>query len=146
MRTDRSSKNTSSLKGALFVNNPFEIRKVVGGVILTMVWICTFLFIKPTLVIDWLGDGSVTTNFKMVVVLIGLIVIFFYHLLVRSNPETTKLSWTSVLTISWLALIIFYPFKDPTNTAAGAIGFFTLLGGLLVCVLWVRFFSDEIVA
>jgi hypothetical protein len=128
------------------VNNPFEIRKVVGGVVLATLWVCTFLFIKPTLVIDWIGDGSVTTNFKMVVVLIGFLVIFFYHLLYRSNPETTKLSWTAVLTIGWLSLIIFYPFKDPTNTAAGAIGFFTLVGGLAVCVLWVRFFSDEIVA
>ena len=58
------------------MNNPFEIRKVVGGVILTILWVCTFLFIKPTLVIDWLGDGTTTTSFKMVVVLIGLLVIF----------------------------------------------------------------------
>ncbi len=128
------------------MNNPFEIRKVVGGVILAILWVCTFLFIKPTLVIDWVGDGSVTTNFKAVVVLIGLLILFFYHLFYRSNAETTKLSWTTVLTICWLALIIFYPFKDPTNTARGAIGFFTLIGGLAVSILWVRFFSDEIVA
>ncbi len=86
------------------------------------------------------------TNFKAVVVLIGLLILFFYHLFYRSNAETTKLSWTTVLTICWLALIIFYPFKDPTNTARGAIGFFTLIGGLAVSILWVRFFSDEIVA
>ncbi len=128
------------------MNNPLELRKVIGSVALTILWVCTFLFIKSTLVIDWVGDGSVTTNFKLVVVLIGLLIIVGYHIFVPSSGETTKLSLTSALTIIWLSLIIFYPFKDPTNDAGGAVGFFALIGGLAVCMLWVRFFSDEIVA
>jgi hypothetical protein len=76
----------------------------------------------------------------------GLLVLFFYHLFYQSSPETTKLSWTVVLTIAWLALMIFYPFKEPGNTSAGAVGFFALIGGLAVCVLWIRFFSDEVIA
>lgn len=128
------------------MNSPIEVRKVVISVVLSVLWICTFLFIKSTLVIDWNGDGSNLTPFKPVVNLIGLLVIFFFNLFYRSSSETTKLSWTVVLTVSWLALIMFYPFKDPSNTAAGAVGFFTLLGGLAVCLLWVRFFSDEAVA
>jgi len=128
------------------VNNPLEIRKVIGCVILTLVWVCCFLFIKSSLVIDWTGDGSVLTNLKVMVVMIGLLVIVFYHIFVRSSPETNKLSWTAALTLSWLSLIIFYPFKDPSNLAAGAVGFFALISGLAVCVLWVRFFSDEIIA
>jgi Na+-transporting NADH:ubiquinone oxidoreductase subunit NqrB len=126
-------------------NNGIDLRKVIGGVILAILWVCCFIFIPSTLVIDWVGDGSVTTNFKMVVVGIGLLVIFFYHLLYSSSAETTKLSWTSVFTIAWLAVIMFYPFKDPGNAAAGAVGFFTLISGLGICVLWVRFFSDDII-
>ncbi|QBD81041.1 hypothetical protein EPA93_35760 [Ktedonosporobacter rubrisoli] len=130
------------------MRNPLEMRKVIWGVILTLVWICCFLFIKSTLVIDWKGDGSDTTNLRMVVVVIGLLVIFFYNLFYPSTPESTKLSWTSTLTLAWLSLILFFPFKDPALAAgpAGAVGFFALIGGLGVVVLWVRFFSDEIVA
>jgi len=128
------------------VNNAIEIRKVVLNLILGILWICTFLFIKSTLVIDWVGDGSSLTPFKPVVIVIGLLVILFFNLFYRSSPETTKLSWTALLTMAWLALIIFYPFKDPANTAGGAVAFFAMLGGLAVCVFWVRFFSDEIVA
>ncbi|MBO0783726.1 MAG: hypothetical protein J2P37_33365 [Ktedonobacteraceae bacterium] len=130
------------------MNSSIQLSKIVGGVILSILWVCTFLFIKSTLVIDWTGTGATTTNFKLVVNLIGLLIIVGYHIYtyVRGNAETTKLSLTSVLTIIWLALIIFYPFKDPANTAGGAVGFFALLGGLAVVVFWVRFFSDEIVA
>jgi hypothetical protein len=81
-------------------------------------------------------------NFKLVVVLLGLLIIFFFNQFYPSSTEVTKLSWTSVLTVTWLSLIIFYPFK--TDPDGGAVAFFTLLGGLAVCVLWIRFFSDEI--
>ena len=50
------------------------------------------------------------------------------------------------MTLCWLGLIIFYNFKDVNNPNTGAVGFFTLIGGLGICVLWVRFFSDEIFA
>lgn len=128
------------------MNNPLEIRKVVGCVILTLAWVCTFLFIPSSLVIDWVGDGSVTTNLKLLIVVIGLLILVAYHIFYSSTAETNKLSWTAALTLSWISLIIFYPFKDPANSASGAVAFFTLLGGLLVCVLWVRFFSDEVIA
>lgn len=129
------------------LNNPIEIRKVVISVILTMLWICLFLFFPGSLVIQW-SDTSTTnlTALKPIIELFGFLVIFFYNLLNRAHPETQKLSWTAFLTIVWLALILFYPFKDPANTSGGAVGFFTLIGGLAVCVLWVRFFSDEIIA
>jgi len=126
------------------VNSPAELRKVIWGVILTILWVCCFLFIKPTLVIDWAGDGSVQTSLLMVVSLIGLLVIVLFHIFYPSRGETTKLSLTACLTVVWFALIFFYPFK--TTTAGGAMGFFALIGGLAVCVLWVRFFSDEVLA
>ncbi len=120
--------------------NSNALRKVLGGVVLTVLWILCFLFINPSLVIDF--GGGFTLNLLLVSIIIGLLIIFFYHQFYHSSAEVNKLSWTSVLTISWLALIIFFPFR--TSDAGGAVGFFALITGLLVCVLWVRFFSDEI--
>lgn len=122
--------------------NTLQLGKVIGAMILTVLWILCFLFIKSTLVIDF-GAGLLL-NFKFTVILIVLLIIIFYHIYYPSSTETTKLSLTTVLTMIWLALIIFYPYKDPNNDAAGAVGFFTLVGGLGISVLWVRFFSDEI--
>lgn len=120
--------------------NTTAVGKVIGGIVLTILWILCFLSISPTLVIDF--GGGVTVGLKLVAVLAGLLIIFFYHQLYRSHVEVTKLSWTCVATVTWLSLILFFPFK--TNVAGGAVGFFTLVSGLGICVLWVRFFSDEI--
>ncbi len=130
------------------MNSPIEIRKVIWGIVLAMLWICIFLFFNDNLVIDWTGKGLPTdlTPLKPIIEFIGLLVIVFYHIFNRAHSETNKLSLTAILTICWLALIIFYPFKDPNNFNGGAVGFFALIGGLAVCVLWVRFFSDEIIA
>ena len=123
-----------------------SVRKVLGGIILTVLWICCFLFIRQTLVIDF-GAG-ITVNFKLTVILLGLLIIVLYHIFYRSSTEATKLSLTAALTVAWLALLLFYPFRDLNNegpgTAGGSVGFFTLVAGLAVCVLWVRFFADEI--
>ncbi len=128
------------------MNSPLDMRKVTIGVVLAIIWMCMFIFIKNSIVIDWNGDGSNLTSFKLVVALIGLIVIVFYNLLMNATAETKKLTATATLTIVWLSLILFYPFKDPNNTNSGAVAFFVMLGGLAVVVLWVRFFSDELVA
>lgn len=131
------------------------MRYIGGTIILTLVWILCFIYIKPTLVIDW-GAG-ILTNFKFTVILVWLLVIIAWHIIwhnfLHANPEATKLSLTVFLTISWLALVFFYPFQplqgNEIEAAAGveydgAVGFFALIGGLGICVLWVRFFSDEI--
>lgn len=127
------------------------LSKVIGSVVLTILWILSFMYIKPTLVIDF-GAGIVT-NFKFTVILLGLVIIILYHIFYRSSSEATKLSLTVWLTLSWLALVFFYPFQPLQGTEVqaaagveydGAVGFFALIGGLGICVLWVRFFSDEI--
>lgn len=120
--------------------NSRAVSKVIGGIVLTILWILCFLYISPTLVIDF--GGGVTIGLKLVAIIVGLLIIFFYHQFYRSPVEVTKLSWTCVATITWLSLILFYPFK--TDVDGGAVGFFALIGGLAVCVLWVRFFSDEL--
>jgi len=109
------------------------------------------MFIRPTLVIDF-GAGIIV-NFKITVIFLGLLIIILYHIFYRSSSEVTKLSLTVWLTMSWLALVFFYPFQPLQGTEVqaaagveydGAVGFFALIAGLAICVLWVRFFSDEI--
>ncbi|GAC1361394.1 MAG: hypothetical protein NVS2B12_03090 [Ktedonobacteraceae bacterium] len=126
------------------MNNPLEIRKVIWGVVIAILWMCIFIFIKDSIVIDWAGDASNLTSLKLVLGVLGLLVVVFYHILIEASGETKKLSLTATLTIVWLSLILFYPFRNNPN--GGAIGFFALIGGLAVVVLWVRFFSDDIIA
>lgn len=127
------------------------LRKILGSTILTVLWILGFLYIRPTLIIDW-GAG-IHTNFKFTVILLGLLIIILYHAYYRSSAEATKLSLTVALTISWVAVIFFYPFQPLQGTELqaaagveydGAVGFFLLVGGLAICILWIRYFSDEI--
>jgi hypothetical protein len=125
--------------------------KVIGDIILTVLWICVFLFIKPTLVIDF-GAGIIM-SFKLFLIIIGLLILVFYNILYPATTEVTKLSMTCAVTIMWLSVLLFYHFQPLQGTEAqyaagklydGAVGFFALTGGLAICVLWVRFFSDEI--
>jgi 4-amino-4-deoxy-L-arabinose transferase-like glycosyltransferase len=127
------------------------LSKILGSIVLTVLWVCSFLFIRQTLVIDF-GAGIIF-NFKFTVILLGLIIIVFYNIFYRSSAEVTKLSFTVALTIAWLAMVFFYRFQPLQGTEAeyaagieydGAIGFFAIVGGLLICLLWIRFFSDEV--
>lgn len=125
-----------------------QFRTILWGAILTILYVCTFLFIKSTLVVEF-GAG-INVNLKFMTAVIGLLIIVFFHIFDRPNPQTTKLGLTVDLTIVWLSLILFYPFNPPpgvnaTTYPGGAIGFFALLGGLGLCVLWVHFFADEVV-
>jgi hypothetical protein len=127
------------------------LSKILGSTILTVLWVCSFLFIRQTLVIDF-GAGLIF-NFKFTVILLGLLIIVLFNIFYRSSPEATKLSFTVALTIAWISLMVFYHFQPLQGTEAeyaagieydGSVGFFAIVGGLLVCLLWIRFFSDEI--
>ena len=127
------------------------LSKILGSTILTVLWVCSFLFIRQTLVID-LGAGLIF-NFKFTVILLGLLIIILYNIFYRSSDEVTKLSFTVALTIAWISMMVFYHFQPLQGTEAqysagteydGSVGFFAIVGGLLVCLLWIRFFSDEI--
>lgn len=125
--------------------------KVIGNIILTVLFICIFLFIRPTLVIDF-GAG-ITTSFKLYLIILGLLILIFFNILYPASTEITKLGMTCSVTMMWLSILIFYHFQPLQGTEAqyaagkqydGAVGFFALVGGLAIVVLWVRFFSDEI--
>lgn len=120
------------------------LAKIVGGAILTILWLLGFMYIRSTLVIDF-GAGLVM-NFRLFVIIVGLLIIVLYHIFYRSSTEITKLSLGVDYSIAWLALMFFYPF---TNLAVdegtrGAVAFFALVGGLGFCLIWIRFFSDEV--
>ena len=125
--------------------------KVIGNIVLTVLWVCIFLFIRPTLVIDF-GAGIIV-NFRLFLIVLGLLILIFYNILYPASTEITKLGMTCAVTIMWLSVLIFYRFQPLQGTEIqyaagkeydGAVGFFALVGGLAICVLWVRFFSDEI--
>ena len=132
------------------MRNAIEIRKVLGSIVLAILFDCIFLFIKPSLAIDW-GFGLPLTSLQLVVSLIGLLIIILYLIYYRSTKDTSKLCLTTMLTVVWLSLIIFFPFNPPATASdaiksswdGSAMGFFVLISGLGLCVLWVHFFSDE---
>jgi hypothetical protein len=130
------------------VSSPIEIRKVIWGVVLGIIFVGIFRLFPDSLMIDWTGKQTIQqmTALKPIIEVIGLLVIVFYHIFNKAHPETNKLSLTAILSLCWLGLIIFFNFKDHANPNTGAVGFFALMMGLGVCVLWVRFFSDEIFA
>ena len=114
--------------------------KIILSIFFTVLWVCSFLFIGPSYL-------------KAALIVIVPIIIVLEHIFYPSSAEVTKLSLTVVLTMAWLALMIFYKFQPLQGTEAeaaagveydGAIGFFALVGGLAVCLLWIRFFSDEV--
>ena len=132
------------------MKSAIEIRKVLGSIVLAILFDFIFIYIKPTLAIDW-GFGLPLTSLRLVVALLGLLIIILYLIYYRSTKDTTKLCLTTMLTVVWLSLIIFFPFNPPATASdaiksswdGSAMGFFVLITGLALCVLWVHFFSDE---
>ena len=120
------------------------LTKIFGGAILTILWLLGFMYIRSTLVIDF-GAGLVM-NFRLFVIIVGLLIIVLYHIFYRSSTEITKLSLGVDYSIAWLALMFFYPFTNPAvdEGTRGAVAFFALVGGLGFCLIWIRFFSDEV--
>ena len=120
------------------------LAKIFGGAILTILWLLGFMYIRSTLVIDF-GAGLVM-NFRLFVIIVGLLIIVLYHIFYRSSTEITKLSLGVDYSIAWLALMFFYPFTNPAvdEGTRGAVAFFALVGGLGFCLIWIRFFSDEV--
>src|SRR5256714_9353668 len=57
------------------VTSTVRLRTIIGGAILTLLWICGFLFIKPTLAVDF--GGGILICFKGLVGLFGLLIIVF---------------------------------------------------------------------
>ena len=121
--------------------------KPVASVLVTLLWVIAFVVI-PSWSFHIPNDPvnyAISFNIKWIAI-IGLAVVWLmFQLFWRSSSETTKLSLGVSYTLLWLALVFFFPFKDPTiESQAGAAAFFALAGGLGVVLIWVRFLADEI--
>lgn len=111
-------------------------------------------FVVPFLQINALGLKNPATPFDdaqagyiRYAVIGGIAAIWlFVQLFWRTTPETTKLGMSISATIIWLAIVFFFPYRDPSVDEGfrGFVGFFTLMGGLAVVLMWTRFLSDEI--
>lgn len=93
----------------------------------------------PTTSFDWVQAGSIHWGIIIAIAMIWLAVQLFWS----ARTESTKLGQAASATIVWLALAFFFPFK--TNAEwGGPVAFFTLVGGLGLVLVWVRFLSDEL--
>lgn len=121
--------------------------KPVASVLITLLWVIAFVVI-PSWSLHIPDDPvnyAISFNIKWIAI-IGLAVVWLmFQLFWRSSSETTKLSLGVSYTLLWLALVFFFPFKDPTiESQAGAAAFFALAGGLGVVLIWVRFLADDV--
>jgi hypothetical protein len=115
--------------------------KPIGSIILTLIWIAI-----------WMQGPDVLPTPIKTIAIIAVFAIWFAFMVFyrRSSVETTKLSITASLTLIWLALVLFFPFRalvaqgGNAEGASGAVAFFCLMGGLGISVLWIRFLADDI--
>ena len=121
--------------------------KPVASVLITLLWVIAFVVIPSWSfhIPDEPVNYAISFNIKWIAI-IGLAVVWLmFQLFWRSSSETTKLSLGVSYTLLWLALVFFFPFKDPSiESQAGAAAFFALAGGLGVVLIWVRFLADEV--
>jgi hypothetical protein len=110
-------------------------------------------FVMPFLSYDYLA-GPITPfdPVQAGAIRYGVIIFFFLlwlgvQLFWKAPSEATKLALALSATIFWLALAVFFGFKDPTfadEGYRGAAAFFTLMGGLGIVLMWTRFLADDV--
>ena len=109
-------------------------------------------FVLPFLQFDYLA-GPITPfdpvqagAIRWGVILTIALVWFGVQLFWKASPEATKLGLAASATICWLSITLLYGFKDPAldEGQRGAVAFFTLMGGLGVTLIWMRFLGDEV--
>ena len=121
--------------------------KPVASVLITLLWVIAFVVIPSWSfhIPDDPTNYALSFNIKWIAIIALAVAWLMFQLFWRSSSETTKLSLGVSYTLLWLALVFFFPFKDPAiSNQAGAAAFFTLAGGLGVVLIWVRFLSDDI--
>lgn len=121
--------------------------KPVASVLISLLWVIAFVVIPSWSfhIPDDPVNYALSLNIKWIAIIALAVVWLMFQLFWRSSSETTKLSLGVSYTLLWLALVFFFPFKDPNiESQAGAAAFFALAGGLGVVLIWVRFLSDDI--
>jgi len=109
-------------------------------------------FVLPFLQFDYLA-GPITPFDQVqagairwgIILALGLIW-FGVQLFWKTSAEATKLGLAASATIVWLSITLLFGFKDPAldEGQRGAVAFFTLMGGLGITLIWLRFLGDEV--
>ena len=96
----------------------------------------------PITPFDEVQAGAIQWGVVLAVALIWLGVQLFW----RAPVEATKLGLAASATICWLSVTLLFGFKDLSldEGQRGAVAFFTLMCGLGITLIWIRFLSDEI--
>jgi hypothetical protein len=96
----------------------------------------------PITPFDEVQAGAIQWGVILSLALIWLGVQLFW----KAPVEATKLGLAASATICWLSVTLLFGFKDPNldEGQRGAVAFFSLMGGLGITLIWVRFLSDEI--
>ncbi len=121
--------------------------KPVASVLVTLLWIIGFVAIPS---VSWhIPDDpknyALALNPKWIWIVLFAVIWLMFQLFWNSSKETSRLSMAVSYTLLWLALVFFFPFKDPAiESQAGSAAFFALAGGLGVVLVWTRFLSDEV--
>jgi cell division protein FtsW (lipid II flippase) len=124
-----------------------SLGKPVASVLVTLLWVIGFVAIPS---ISWhipddAKNYALALNPKWIWIVLFAVIWLMFQLFWNSSKETSRLSMAVSYTPLWLALVFFFPFKDPTiESQAGAEAFFALAGGLGVVLVWTRFLSDEV--
>jgi hypothetical protein len=124
------------------LRNPKPLVSMLLALLIVVAQIAPFLSVNtlagPSTPWDVVQAGSIHWG-----IVGGLALIwFFIQLFWKAPTEATKLGLAASATIFWLALTLFFNFKD--ETYGGPVAFFSLMGGLGVVLLWTRFIADEI--
>jgi cell division protein FtsW (lipid II flippase) len=121
--------------------------KPVASVLATLLWIVGFVAIPS---VSWHipndpQNYALSLNPKWIWIVLFAVIWLMFQLFWNSSKETSRLSMAVSYTLIWLALVFFFPFKDPSiESQAGAAAFFALAGGLGVVLVWTRFLADEV--
>ncbi len=121
--------------------------KPVASVLVTLLWIVGFVAIPS---VSWhIPDDpknyALALNPRWIWIVLFAVIWLMFQLFWNTSKETSRLSMAVSYTLLWLALVFFFPFKDPSiESQAGAAAFFALAGGLGVVLVWTRFLSDEV--
>ena len=96
----------------------------------------------PITPFDVVQAGSIRWGIILALALIWFGVQLFW----KASTEATKLGLAASATICWLSVTLLYAFRDLNldEGQRGAVAFFSLMGGLGVTLIWIRFLSDEV--
>ena len=96
----------------------------------------------PITPFDVVQAGSIRWGIILALALIWFGVQLFW----KASAEATKLGLAASATICWLSVTLLYGFRDLNldEGQRGAVAFFSLMGGLGVTLIWIRFLGDEV--